>query len=248
MNNTRQWVVAFATAAGLLLTGCAGDTTEPGDPIRPESSAPTIEAERHSLGQMEVGEVAFQNSLAMEIDPDGRGWLRLDETAIAETGGTAFTRVERHEDGYHVWLFPQSKYEAVEKAETDKFSDEARYAPVVAIHQFDGKGSAGAVSDTLPESYYSYTVADLQPGESAYSSTWPLWVDEHGTHRMLSDSEISPTEGKPSEYFVVRLERHKNGLHVWLSGVNTEGVADRRADPPHDGAVEADYEPIAVIH
>jgi hypothetical protein len=56
-----------------------------------------------TLATMEPGCRRYTVPWAMRADKDGRMWLNLNYQAHGSPGGTVSMRVERREDGYHVW-------------------------------------------------------------------------------------------------------------------------------------------------
>lgn len=91
------------------------------------------EAISHTISAMAVGEVAYTTPWGMWVDLEGRGWLHPDYTASPSAMGTVRMRVERRDDGYHVWLVPGETYTPQEEPSYVSPAD-TQYVPVVAMH------------------------------------------------------------------------------------------------------------------
>ena len=65
----------------------------------------------HKLAQMQIGETAYTLPWGMWLDESQRFWLNPEYPASAGVDGTACMKVERRDDGYHVWQPADEQYE-----------------------------------------------------------------------------------------------------------------------------------------
>jgi len=63
-----------------------------------------------TIASMKPGRPYYTVPWAMQADENGALWLRRGYTAWDCPGGTAQMRVERRDDGYHVWPVPGERY------------------------------------------------------------------------------------------------------------------------------------------
>lgn len=87
-----------------------------------------VEYLNSNIGMMRVDESGWTVPWSMDIDVDRRCWLDPSYTIHHEAGGTVQMRIERREDGYHVWLDPSHRYTQNSVPKT--------YLPVVGLHKF----------------------------------------------------------------------------------------------------------------
>jgi hypothetical protein len=66
--------------------------------------------EQDTIDAMMTGDGGYTVPWAMWVDDKRQCWLHPKYTIQAHTGGTVQMRVERRDDGYHVWLVPGEKY------------------------------------------------------------------------------------------------------------------------------------------
>ncbi len=67
--------------------------------------------DRNTLVNMKIGRSRYTTPWAMWVDADMECWLHPHYTAQREPGGTVCMRVERREDGYHVFPPPGETYQ-----------------------------------------------------------------------------------------------------------------------------------------
>ncbi|MEB3023446.1 MULTISPECIES: hypothetical protein [Mycolicibacter] len=75
---------------------------------KPEGRQQILPENRESstVGDMAVGEVAYTMQWGMWVDLERRCWLNPDYPAGPSPFRTANMRIERRDDGYHVWAPP----------------------------------------------------------------------------------------------------------------------------------------------
>jgi hypothetical protein len=105
------------------------EATVSGDP--PTQAVLPEHLEDPTIDNMTVGQVAYTMSWAMSVDSARRCWLNPRYPAFPEPGGTVKMRLQRRDDGFHVWI-PQGETWSVPEGYAD--STRGDYLPVVKLH------------------------------------------------------------------------------------------------------------------
>lgn len=90
--------------------------------------------EEDTLDSMLTGESAYTTPWGMWVDAERQCWLHPAYPAHKRPGGTVEMRVERRQDGYHVW--PPRGYKYKPSSEPGFVSPrDTQYIPVVRLHR-----------------------------------------------------------------------------------------------------------------
>lgn len=90
--------------------------------------------EGNTVDSMVTGEVGYIVPWGMWADTDRNCWLHPKYALHKRSHGTVQMRVERREDGYHVWVPPGTTWSV--QAEPGYMSpQDTQYIPVVELHR-----------------------------------------------------------------------------------------------------------------
>jgi hypothetical protein len=84
-----------------------------------------------TLAHMRTGETRYTMPWAMWVDYDLNCWLHPEYPAELQPGGTVSMRVERHEDGYHV--FPGNETYQPCRVQPYMSSNDLDWIPVAGV-------------------------------------------------------------------------------------------------------------------
>jgi hypothetical protein len=90
--------------------------------------------EASTIETMMTGEIAYTTPWGMWVDSQRRCWLHPKYTASRHPGGTVSMRVEKRDDGYHVWPPRGEKYQPSDEPGYMSPSD-TQYLPVAELHR-----------------------------------------------------------------------------------------------------------------
>jgi len=105
------------------------------------------------IGCMSVGDVAYTTPWTLKVDDDGECWIKTTATLTNEQCGTSCMRVERREDGLHVWPPNTERYEPSGSVDPERcwrvaevhgaaheHEQSGRYASLYPHHQLEPSG------------------------------------------------------------------------------------------------------------
>jgi hypothetical protein len=96
-------LIMLAATLAAAIGGCSTPT--------PDTTPPTSDPPKYTrtIESMRVGESKYTLPWVVWVDLDGAAWLPT-KAPIDFQGGTNTMRIERRDDGYHVWLPSDSEY------------------------------------------------------------------------------------------------------------------------------------------
>jgi hypothetical protein len=161
-----------------------------------------------TIARMQVGETAYTTPWGMWVDLSKQGWLHPEYPATATPRGTIRMKVERHENGYHVWppegetYNPSSGPCYVSPADTE-------YIKVAVLHLASDQTSPG----TIPQEMESPTIGKMAVGATAYTTPWGMWLDESGRYWLNPEYTA---QDQPGGTVRMKVQRTASGYQAWL--------------------------------
>lgn len=114
----KLWIrAAFALIAAATIAGCSTTATPDPTPLPQTATVDTMPSSRYekTIDSMKVGESGYTTPWAMWVDLDSHMWLHPKYPVEPSIEGTVDMRVERRDDGFHVWPPADEKYTPVKE-------------------------------------------------------------------------------------------------------------------------------------
>lgn len=93
----------------------------------------------------------------------------------------------------------------------------------------------------LPEQFEYMTINKMVVGDSGYTVPWAMWVDKSRNCWLHPDYTLS---AKPGGTVEMRVEKRKNGFHVWLAPGENYSPS---SEPGFVGTVD-EFVPVEELH